>query len=239
MKNIISVGLIIADDMEYAAYEELMGDALCRTNFFTRKAHRAVLEKGNKRIIITSILCGIGTVNAAVAAMYLVNTGSEYLFNYGLSGGISGVKRGEDVLAASFIEHDFDLECCGYKKCEKPGQIYIYPANRELTEMISKQAGGLNVVNVASGDRFVSDPILRDTLKNEFNIHACDMESAAIAYVAYLTGKPFACLRRISDDAGEDATDSYREMNNKPMSDLPKLIVDTIQTFFRKPSFWK
>ncbi len=239
MRNVISVGLIVADDMEYAAYEELMGDQLCRANFYSRKAHRAVLEKGNKKIIINSVLCGIGTVNAAAAAMYLVNTGSEVLFNYGLSGGISGVKRGEDVVGASFIEYDFDLECCGYKKCQKPGQIYIYPSNREITEMISKQAGGLNWVNVASGDRFVSDPKLRDTLKNEFEIGACDMETAAIAYVAYLTGKSFACVRRISDDAGEDATDSYREMNNKPMIELPKLIVDTIATFFRKPSFWK
>lgn len=239
MKNILCVGLIIADDKEYAAYEELMGDELCRNDFFGRKGHRAVLQKGKKMIIINSILCGIGTVNAAVAAMYLVNTGSEILLNYGLSGGISGVSKGEDVVGASFIEYDFDLECCGYKKCEKPLQRYIYLSNREITEMISNQGGGLKWVNVASGDKFVSDPNLRDTLKNEFDINACDMETAAIAYVAYLTGKSFACLRRISDDAGEDATDSYHDMNNKPMTDLPKLLIETVTSFFGKPYFWK
>lgn len=239
MKKILSIGLIIADEMEYAAYEELMGDGLCQNNFYGRKGHRAVLEKGNKMIIINSILCGIGTVNAAVAAMHLVNNGCEILLNYGLSGGISGVHRGEDVVGASFIEYDFDLECCGYKKCEKPSQRYIYLSNREITEMLSKQGGGLKFVNVASGDKFVSDPVLRDTLKKEFDINACDMETAAIAYVAYLTGKPFACLRRISDDAGDDATDSYHDMNNKPMTDLPKLLLEVINLLFGKTYFWK
>lgn len=239
MKNILTIGLIIADDMEYAAYEELMGDELCRSDFFGRKGHRAVLEKGKKRIIINSILCGIGTVNAAAAAMHLVDMGCEILLNYGLSGGISDVHRGEDVVGASFIEYDFDLECCGYKKCEKPSQQYIYLSNKEITEMISKQGGGLKWVNIASGDRFVSDPILRDTLKKEFDINACDMETAAIAYVAYLAGRSFACLRRISDDAGEDATDSYHDMNNKPMTDLPKIIIETVKLLFGKSYYWK
>ena len=39
------------------------------------------------------------------------------------------------------------------------------------------------------------------------------METAAIASVCDMADIPFGCIRRISDDAGEAALDSYREMN--------------------------
>lgn len=239
MKNELKIGLIVADDMEYAAYEELLLSDLKENNFFGRKGHTYEITVCNKKIIIDSVLCGIGTVNAAAAAMHLVNNGADILLNYGLSGGISNVSRGEDVVGTSFLEYDFDLTCCGYKSCQKPSQDYIYTANEILSDIISKQGGGLKKVNLASGDRFVSDPVLRDKLKTEFNINACDMETAAIAYVAHLTDTPFSSLRRVSDDAGEDATDDYHDMNNKPMSDLPALLIKAVNCLFHETSFWK
>ena len=239
MKNELKIGLIIADDMEYAAYEELVAEAAKENNFFSRKGHRYDITVCNKKIIIDSILCGIGTVNAATAAMYLVDNGADILLNYGLSGGVSSVSRGEDVVASSFLEYDFDLTCCGYKACEKPAQDYIYYADEVLSNIISNQGGGLKKCNLASGDRFVSDPALRDVLKNDFGINACDMETAAIAYVASLTNTPFASLRRVSDDAGEDATEDYHDMNNKPMGDLPKLLLKSVNCLFHEAVFWQ
>lgn len=239
MKNELKIGLIIADDMEYAAYEELVADNAKQCDFFSRKGHSYEITVCNKKIVIESILCGIGTVNATAAAMYLVNNGADILLNYGLSGGVSSVSRGEDVVGISFLEYDFDLTCCGYKPCEKPSQNYIYYANETLSNIISIQGGGLKKCNLASGDRFVSDPVLRDSLKNDFGINACDMETAAIAYVANLTDTPFSSLRRVSDDAGEDATDDYHDMNNKPMSDLPELLLKSVNCLFHETVFWE
>ena len=86
MKNELKIGLIVADDMEYAAYEELVYKTAKENNFFSRKGHRYEINECNKKIIIDSILCGIGTVNATTAAMHLVNNGAQILLNYGLSG---------------------------------------------------------------------------------------------------------------------------------------------------------
>ena len=239
MKNELKIGLIVADDMEYAAYEKLVGEDATLKNFFARKGHSYEITVCNKKIIIESILCGIGTVNAATAAMYLVDNGADILLNYGLSGGVSSVSRGEDVVGVTFLEYDFDLMCCGYQACEKPAQEYIYYANELLSDIISKQGGNLKKCNLASGDKFVSDPVLRDTLKNDFGINACDMETAAIAYVASLTDTPFASLRRVSDDAGEDATEDYHDMNNKPMEDLPNLLLKSVNCLFHEKVFWE
>lgn len=239
MKKELKIGLVIADDMEYSAYEELVADKAKENNFFGRKGHRYEITVCNKKITIDSILCGIGTVNAAAAAMHLVDNGADVLLNYGLSGGVSSVSRGEDIVGVSFVEYDFDLTCCGYKACEKPAQNYIYYANEILSDIISNQGGGLKKCNLASGDRFVSDPVLRDALKKDFGINACDMETAAIAYVASLSDTPFASLRRVSDDAGEDATEDYHDMNNKPMSDLPMLLLKSVNSLFHETVFWE
>ncbi len=239
MNKLLTIGLVVADDMEYAAYEELISNKAVPADFYSRKGHEYVITKDDKKIVIRSVLCGIGTVNAATAAMHLVDDKADILMNYGLSGGVSGVSRGEDIVGASFLEYDFDLTCCGYKMCEKPSQDYIYYADSRLADIISEVGKGLKKGNLASGDRFVSDPVLRDVLKDEFSVNACDMETAAIAYVAHLTDTPFASLRRVSDDAGEDATDDYHDMNNKPMSDLPALLLRSVETLFDIEDYWK
>ncbi len=238
MKNKLIVGLVVADDNEYADYEAIVENLAKEKTFFGRKAHSYSIINGEKEIVVESILCGIGTVNATAATMHLVNNNADVILNYGLSGGISGVSRGEDIIGSSFIEYDFDLRSCGYKPCEKPDQQYIYSSDEILTNMLSKLGGGLKIGNFASGDRFVSDSNLREQLKNEFNINACDMETAAIAYVANLTKTPFASLRRVSDDAGEDAKNDYRAMNNNPVSDLPKIILKLVDSLFDIEKFW-
>ncbi len=224
----IKVGLVIADVMEYAAWEELISSNAERKDFYNRKGHRFIKTLNGTTYIIDSILCGIGMINATAAAMHLVNNGAEILFNYGLSGGISGVKRGDDVVGTSFLEHDFDLVCCGYKKCEKPEQEYIYYSDENLTKKLLEIGDAKKSGNMASGDRFVSDNTLRDILKNEFSICCCDMETAGIAYVANLTDTPFTCLRRVSDDAGDDATEDYHDMNQKSMFSLAEDIYNLI-----------
>ena len=79
-----------------------------------------------------------------------------------------------------------------------------------------------------SGDSFICDQKVRDRLKESFGAMSCDMETAAIAYVCNFGNIPFLALRRISDDAGDSATDSYREMNEKSESVLSDIILDFI-----------
>ncbi len=239
MKNELKIGLVIADDMEYEDLITLMGDKLISANFYGRVGHSFEIKNGDRLIKIHSVLCGIGTVNAAAAAMYLAGEGADILLNYGLSGGISGVCRGDDVIGSTFMEYDFDLKCCGYSPCEKPSQKYIYTADDRLIKLLKSTGENKKVGKMASGDRFVSDPILRDELKNSFSISCCDMETSAIAYVADLTGIPFGSLRRVSDDAGEDATSDYKEMNNSTQSSLPAELLKAVQGIFGIESFWE
>ena len=56
------------------------------------------------------------------------------------------------------------------------------------------------------------------------------METAAIAYIASRSGIPFISLRKISDDAGDDAVSSYTEMNNTSDTSLSDCIINIIKS---------
>ena len=162
---------------------------------------------------VTVVLCGIGKVNAAAAAMYLADAGCDLILNFGLSGGLKDVRRGQFVLPAKFLEHDFDLTPLGYKPCEKPRQTYIYGADKEITDKIADAGIASKSGTAVCGDRFISSDVDRDFLINTFSACSCDMETAAIASVCGIMKIPFVSLRRISDDASSNAAETYNDMN--------------------------
>lgn len=204
------IGIVIADVDEYRPLEKkIVGLGAKEIKIAGRKAHEFIIN--NCRVI--SVLCGIGKVNAAVAATALAERGAEIILNCGLSGGISGISKNEITVPNKFLEHDFDLTGIGYKKCQKPGQEYIYESDTELSKMLCEEFQNSKTGTAVSGDCFVSDDVLRAFLKEEFDAMSCDMETAAIAYICKMYCIKFACVRKISDDAGSDAGTSYREIN--------------------------
>ncbi len=221
----MKIGWIIADRDEYVPVRKLC-EELCgtRRDINGLEGHCFTLKTANGTATVQSVLCGIGKVNAASAAAFLVGDGAEVLFGFGLSGGMSGVARGEVVAATTLCEHDFDLTGCGYSIGEKPNQQYIYNASDEWNKRFKAAYPTLKTGAVVSGDCFVSDDGIRKSLVDTFGAVACDMESAAEAYVAYRCGVPYAALRLISDDAGDDAVSLYREVN----AASPDTLVDIV-----------
>ena len=108
-------------------------------------------------------------------------------------------------------------------------QKYIYQANKDLIEIAKRIVPNLKVGTAVSGDHFICDNSVRDSLKENFDAMSCDMETAAIAYVCDFSNTPFLALRRISDDAGSDATRDYREMNVSEETLLSDYVIEIIK----------
>ena len=204
------VGILVADDVEYfplieaaAKYnpkEEQKLGMLC---------HSFTLENG---IEVLSVYTGIGKVAAAAGAALLIQNNCEAVFNFGFSGAISKVKKGELVLGAGFFEHDFDLTPIGYEPCQKRRNCDpVLKADEFLLGEFKRHFPGIFEGVFATGDCFVSNCALRDKLRDDYGAIACDMETAAVCDVCKMAGIPFVSLRQISDDAGDSAADIYRE----------------------------
>ena len=128
MEKIKKIGIIVADSDEFAPLEENIKRGKYTEKTFLK---RRIIEFKIGDTELCAMLCGIGKVNAAAGAAHLVDIGCEIILNYGLSGGISGVRRGEICLCTEFLEHDFNLTTIGYKPCEKPGQeSFVYNSDK-------------------------------------------------------------------------------------------------------------
>ena len=206
--NYKKIGIVIADRDEYHPFVKMIADAK-QIKVFNMQGISFKMGESD----VSVLLCGIGKVNAATAATALVSAGCEAILNFGLSGGLGNSKKGGFCLPDTFLEHDFDFTDLGYKPCEKPWQEYIYKADKDLLALFSKTLGVKPGGTAVTGDSFICDEQKSKELSDNFSASSCDMETAAIASVCYAAGVPFAVLRRISDDAGDDAIDTYRDVN--------------------------
>ncbi len=213
--NYNKIGIVVADTDEYKSLRERVEQGSFESlEILNREAHKYLISTDKGDIEVISILCGIGKVNAAAATVCLISMGCDVILNYGLSGGVSGIGRGEITLPDRFLEHDFDLQVLGYKPCEKPAQpTFIYNSDNGLMNLALSIIPNSKCGTAVTGDRFICDDEVRRSLAEGFNAMSCDMETAAIAYVCEYSSIPFLAVRRVSDDAGSDAKDAYRTMN--------------------------
>jgi adenosylhomocysteine nucleosidase len=104
-----------------------------------------------------------------------------------------------------------------------PEKIEWFPADTYLLSEARSVAGTINLAgctadrkclprqpivvvggNGVSGQAFVDNAKFRDYVFSTFSAKVVDMESAAVAHVAYINAKPFIAFRSVSDLAGAD-----------------------------------
>ena len=180
-----------------------------------------------------TVLCfGIGKVNAAAGAAYMLAK-DEYdgVINMGWSGAVSKVRKGDILVSDSCVECDFDFTMLGKKPGEKPCQdIYIYDCGSSLADKVRK-IENFTHGRLGTGDFFLSDKKKAEEYKTTFGINAFDMESAALASVCHFLGVPFVSVRKISDNADDTATQEYRDIlfsDMEAFSDIALQIFDAL-----------
>lgn len=163
---------------------------------------------------VVAVLSGIGKVAAATTATALIERfGVRQIVFSGVAGGLApGVKVGDVVVAASFLQHDLDASPI-FPRYEVP----LYGTDRFATDAaVSDQLADavqralpqarLHRGLVVSGDRFVSSAAESRQLQQALpEALAVEMEGAAFAQVCHDYGVPFAAVRTISDRADDAA----------------------------------
>jgi adenosylhomocysteine nucleosidase len=154
-------------------------------------------------VVITK--CGVGKVNAGIAAAIMIDTFMcELLINSGIAGGLQNVSTGDVIIASKLMYHDFDTTQFGYKLGQVPGfPVYYSPECNDLIKIkaiLNKEGIPYSEGMVLSGDSFVNS---RNQIKEELITPdtkiVCEMEGAAVAQVALKAGVSFIVLRFVSD----------------------------------------
>ena len=158
----------------------------------------------DKDIVIC--LSGIGKVNAAFACALMVERFKpDLIINTGVSGGLGVTKAYDIVIADKAVQHDADTTALGDPKGMVAPLIRYILILQKHNELIKAYLDNACVGTVACGDQFIADKRLASEIARQFNAIAVDMESAAVAQVAYITKTDLVIIRGISDGADEEA----------------------------------
>lgn len=146
-------------------------------------------------------VCGVGKVNAALAAQYLIGRfAPAELWNAGVSGCFRDLPAGTAVAVTHCVQHDLDVFG------DPPGLVPVLervelPCATPEETLERLAAAGLDAVPgvAASGDWFGRDLARAQRIRDQFGALVCDMEAAAIAQVCLRNAVPFRCIRVVSD----------------------------------------
>ncbi|EYB67958.1 adenosylhomocysteine nucleosidase [Deinococcus phoenicis] len=159
---------------------------------------------------------GIGKVNAAMTATYLLLEGADRVIFTGVAGGVHpDLRVGDIVVSTDLVQHDVDVTALGYELGTIPGEVPAWAADERLRVAALEAAGEVEGVRalegrVASGDQFIASAGDVQRLWTRFGAACAEMEGAAVAQVCAKAGVPFVVIRSVSDTADHDANVDYR-----------------------------
>ncbi|MBQ8514982.1 MAG: 5'-methylthioadenosine/adenosylhomocysteine nucleosidase [Ruminococcus sp.] len=176
-------------------------------------------------IEVIHVCSGIAKVNAAVCTQALIDTfNPDAVINAGIAGGMNRAVRVCDIVISNEVcPHDLDLH---FLK-DYPPYCGIYAADEKLMELAARVCDEFGVQHfygrIVSGEAFISDNAVKQSIQERLSPHAVDMESAAVGHCAYLNGVPYVSVRCISDNADDEGAmsfDQFEKIAAKRVADV-------------------
>lgn len=152
--------------------------------------------------------CGVGKVNAALAATLLATlTHAELLMIIGTAGKLSDI-AGDCFLLHEAVQGDYGAQRSEGFTHYTAGSWPIGPASVEAFRAHPLPDVGLASARIVTGDCFVECPDHSMRLRDGLSGDLVDMETGALAQVAQRLGLPWAGIKATTDDAnGKSAGD--------------------------------
>ncbi len=148
---------------------------------------------------LTIATCGLGKVNAALAAG-LLGASADLILMTGTCGAL-GAAPGAYWLAEA-VQHDYGATHPGHFRRYRAGDWPMGdPGEAHFTAMPDPGLG-LPHARIASGDSFVACPAAAADLQS-LGATLVDMEVGAVAQAAARLGLPWAAIKAVTDDAND------------------------------------
>lgn len=186
---------------------------------------------GQKVIVV---MCSIGKVNAALCAQTLAQVyGVDRLVNTGVAGALDSRLNIFDVVVSDELcYHDADLDIFR----TNPPFCAEYQADKTMVQWAKEACGMVSgeefhcfVGRIVTGDRFISEAAVKESIVERFHPMCVEMEGAAIAHVATANKLPFVVIRSMSDKADDSAGVSFDEFAPKAAEHSARIIIRMLE----------
>lgn len=208
----------VAMDEEAAPFLEKTEEAgpaleIGLARFYPRELSTA---SGSQKVLV--VRSKIGLVNAATAlttALALVPA-APLVISAGTAGGLrQDVNVGDLVIGSDYTYTDADATAFGYARGQVPGMPERYSTDEALLDRVRQAAkgysgeGNLLYGTMLAGGSFVTAHNVKDTREVFPQALSTDMETTALAQVAYSRSLPFVAIRGVSDLCGPAADQDF------------------------------
>lgn len=193
------IGIIVAEIQEMDAIKEIM-ENINSIDIYNFKIYTGTIN--NKDCLL--VRGGVGKVNSARVCQVITDKFNlDAIINVGSAGGLNdNLNIGDIVVGEKLVQHDFDVTAFGREKGFIPETGKFFESDKDLLEKsknIKIQNQKILTGIIGSGDIFLTDTNLKETIKKDYNCCCVEMEGAAIAQVCTLNEMPFLVIRSISD----------------------------------------
>lgn len=187
---------------------------------------------GDVEVVLTN--CSVGKVNAACCTQALIDHFKvDYIINTGIAGAINHRLKLKDIVISSDTTY-FDVRKIQMKTCYPYQENF--KASKELIDIYVEACkqilpidNSYYVNRIASGDNFVSDDKLKQSIAEEFTPYCVEMEGAAIGHVSHLNNIPFVIIRSISDLADDVAESVYDNFEKEAALQSAKITIKMLE----------
>lgn len=166
---------------------------------------------GREQIVL--VCCGVGKVNAAVCAAAVMNQfEADCIINIGIAGAMEhGLKILDVVISSEVGFHDQDEVMLKYypKRAFFPADSSLASLCERACQALPEMEGRFRHGRIVSGDVFVNDAAVKQSINERYAPACVEMEGAAIGHAAYMYRKPYLVIRTMSDAADDAADTSY------------------------------
>ena len=191
------------------------------------------LPDSERELIV--VRSGIGLVAAASAlATVLAQVRPSAVVSAGTTGGLGRqVEVGDVCASASLAFTDADATAFGYAMGQVPQMPEDYRSSDETVARVAllAKSDALTVMTgrVLSSDSFITAPIAQPMREKFPDAIGADMETCAMAEVAWSSGVDWVSLRAVSDLCGPAADQDFH-MDSEKAADISALAVRTFLT---------
>lgn len=182
---------------------------------------------------------GYGKVNITNALRYLCdNYDIKVIVQIGTAGSISDANDiFNAVVFCNSLQYDVDFSPLGYSPSIFPNELCgIYPTNNDLRECMQRSCitCGVNYTNdlIASGDMFVCNNNLANSIRREYNAGAVDVESAVLGQFAYQNNIAYVGVKVISNFAYNNSVKQYKLYEEEAISISEKIASKFIKNYY-------
>ena len=186
-----------------------------------------------KKLDIIITICGIGKVNAASCTQILIDRlNVSEIINTGIAGSLNiDVKLCDTVISENVTYHDVRqaqmISCFPYKEYFSANKRMIDVAIKAYKNIESNE-NKCHIARIVSGESFISDDNLKESIIKKYNPYCVEMEGVAIGHVADINEIPFIIIRSISDNADKKATINYDEFEKISANNSAKLVLEML-----------